>query len=152
MTAHMDNDDPKKQNFRQKKFSLSLPKADRGFIRWWSWWQIKDWRNSSFRFNFSFQFIFLHFSPFLFPPFDTIFYFRCFIQNLKKFNEDEIREKKQKMRNTFLAVLFFIKFSSQRAIFLMSFSAEFWWNFFVFLFFFFFLRKRQKFFLCPFSI
>lgn len=149
MTAHMDNDDPKKQNFRQKKFSLSLPKADRGFIRWWSWWQIKDWRNSNFRFNFSFQFIF---SPFLFPPFDTIFYFRCFIQNLKKFNEDEIREKKQKMRNTFLAVLFFIKFSSQRANFLMSFSAEFWWNFFVFLFFFFFLWKRQKFFLCPFSI
>ena len=149
MTAHMDNDDPKKQNFRQKKFSLSLPKADRGFIRWWSWWQIKDWRNSNFRFNFSFQFIF---SPFLFPPFDTIFYFRCFIQNLKKFNEDEIREKKQKMRNTFLAVLFFIKFSSQRANFLMSFSAEFWWNFFVFLFFFFFLRKHQKFFLCPFSI
>ena len=147
MTAHMDNDDPKKQNFRQKKFSL--PKADRGFIRWWSWWQIKDWRNSNFRFNFSFQFIF---SPFLFPPFDSIFYFRCFIQNLKKFNEDEIREKKQKMRNTFLAVLFFIKFSSQRANFLMSFSAEFWWNFFVFLFFFFFLRKRQKFFLCPFSI
>ena len=122
MTAHMDNDDPKKQNFRQKKFSLSLPKADRGFIRWWSWWQIKDWRNSSFRFNFSFQFIF---SPFLFPPLDSIFYFRCFIQNLKKFNEDEIREKKQKMRNTFLAVLFLSNSRLKEQIFWCLFQLNF---------------------------
>ena len=83
-----------------------------------------DQRLEKLKFSIQF-FISIHFSPFLFPPFDTIFYFRCFIQNLKKFNEDEIREKKQKMRNTFLAVLFFIKFSSQRANFLMSFSAEF---------------------------